>query len=165
MLKKGLVYEDSYELPVFYRSCNIVGICLFISMHWLFTAHYLSVAFLFKLVYDDFEIDELYKRKRMLVTADIIVYCSCGLLLIMTACLTNIQMMVQISWVFFMWLLTGASGFAMFQIAHKTRSLQSVGIFTNNLFMGSYFGLIFASTLCDSLALVLECIENGLGYG
>ena len=57
MVKRGLVYEDSYELPEFYRSCNIVGICLFISMHWLLTAHYLSVAFLFKLAYDDLEID------------------------------------------------------------------------------------------------------------
>jgi len=67
--------------------------------------------------------------------------------------------MIETYWVISMWVLSVASGYAMIKIYQKARRLEQVGIFTNRFFMMSYFGLIFASTVADTFALIIELDE------
>ena len=55
-VNNGEDYDDSYVLTFPFSQLNMVGIILFISMHWLFTSHHLKVAVLFRLSYQENDI-------------------------------------------------------------------------------------------------------------
>jgi len=80
MFMNGMKYEQSYRLIEPYRTFNIVGIVLFISMHWLFTSHYLKVACLFKLAYRERDLLILKVRSKVLKAISFCIYLGCLIL-------------------------------------------------------------------------------------
>ena len=84
----------------------------------------------------------------------------CVIMLILSIALEKSQQMIEIYWVASMWLLSAISGYAMFKIFNKIKALKNVGIFTNTSFMALYFIFVFGSTVCDTIALILDEIER-----
>lgn len=47
----------TYELVEPYRAFNVIGMVMFLVVHWLFTSHYLRMAVLFKLHYTEADLE------------------------------------------------------------------------------------------------------------
>ena len=153
----------SYMTGIFVNLFITVASMFFLESHWLFIAHYLRVASLFKLLFSKHTENSLghIKRKNSRLKKSIIIVSVLFLLNFVVYFIPDIPVAYFVSdWIVcsFLWFLALTNACMMFEIHKRQKPLEKIGIYKNKWIFVYYLCFWCGYSLSWTVCVIVETL-------